>query len=66
MVMILKFKNGDRITIPIADHSSGYWDVIVHLRAIEENDSPIEVVLDSGETYVSSGKELIAVEMKFK
>jgi hypothetical protein len=64
--MILKFKNGDQISVPVAEHSSGYWDVIVHLRSIEEKNSPIEVVLDNGETYVSSGKELIALELKFK
>jgi hypothetical protein len=64
--MIFKFNNGDQVSVPIADHSSGYWDVVVHLRAIEEKDSPIEIVLDNGETYVSSGKELVSVELKFK
>ncbi len=64
--MIFKFNNGDKIAVPVADHSSGYWDVVVHLKAINEKDSPIEIVLDNGETYVSSGKELVSVELKFK
>ncbi len=64
--MIFKFNNGDQVSVPITDHSSGYWDVFVHLRAIEELDSPIEIVLDNGETYVSSGKKLVSVELMFK
>ncbi len=64
--MVLKFKNGDQIAIPVAEHSSGYWDVIIYLKSIEENDSPIEVVLENGNTYKSSGKELLSVELKFK
>ena len=65
MQVILTFKNGDKITIPVAEQSSGFWDVFVHLKAINELDSPFEVVLSNGETYVTSGKELISVEMKF-
>jgi len=64
--MILKFKNGNQISIPVADHTAGYWDVVAHLRAIKESGSPIEVVLDNGETYVNSGKELISIEIKFQ
>jgi hypothetical protein len=62
--MILKFKNGNQISIPVAEHS--VWDVVAHLRAIKENGSPIEVVLENGETYVNGGKELISIEIKFQ
>lgn len=65
--IVLKFKNGEQIAIPVAEHSSGFWDVLVYLRGIEENDSPIEVVvLENGKIYKSSGKELLSVELKFK
>jgi hypothetical protein len=64
--IILKFTNGNQILIPVADDTAGYWDVIAHLRAIKENGSPIEVVLDTGETYVNSGKELISIEIRFQ
>lgn len=50
MQVILTFKNGDKITIPVAEQSSGFWDVFVHLKAINELDSPLEVVLSNGET----------------
>ena len=63
--MIIKFNNGDQVSVPITNHSSGYWDVVVHLRAIKEKDLPIEIDLNNGETYVSSGKELDSVEFKF-
>ena len=64
--MIFKFKNGDQVSVPIADHNSKYWYVIVNLRAIEEKDIPIIFYMWNGETYESSGKELDSVELKFK
>lgn len=63
MEVILKFKNGDRIALPVA--SSGYWDIVIHLKEVNEKDSPFEVVLGNGEIYESSGKELISVELTF-
>ncbi|EPD50129.1 hypothetical protein HMPREF1210_02977 [Paenisporosarcina sp. HGH0030] len=68
MKVILKFKNGDQIALPVA--SSGYWDIVVwdvviHLKEVNEKDSPFEVVLGNGEIYESSGKELISVELTF-
>lgn len=66
--MILKFKNGDQIALPVA--ITGYWDIVVwdvviHLKEVNEKDSPFEVVLGNGEIYESSGKERISVELTF-
>ncbi len=65
-MMIFLFNNGDSVSVPIADQSKGFLDVLVHLRAIIAKDSPIEIDLNDGATYVSSGKELVSVELKFK
>ena len=64
--MILKFTNGNQILIPVADDTAGYWDVIAHLRAINDSTSYSmgQFLCPSG--YVNSGKELISIEIRFQ
>lgn len=63
MKMIYKFKDGRQVAVSDLASVAGEGDTLHYLMKIKETDGPIEINLDNGEKLMSSGKELIAVEI---
>ena len=66
MKIVLKFTNGDSVTIKNfndLNRKGMSEDIFKTLKEIKDNDKPIVITGENGEVYENTGKELLSLEI---